>query len=50
MDRFGEVKVKELIPNGVNITVTEQNKLDYINRMCIAKMKTEIEAQTKAFS
>ena len=50
IDRFDEVYIKELVPNGCNISVTDENKIDFINRRCIAKMKTEIEAQTKAFA
>ena len=48
-DEFGELKVKDLIPNGRNIAVTEQNKLEYIQMLCYAKMATAIQKQIEAF-
>jgi E3 ubiquitin-protein ligase HUWE1 len=33
-DEFGYVVSKELIPNGSNIAVTEQNKKEYVKQIC----------------
>ena len=46
---FGQIIVKDLIPNGRDIGVTDQNKLEYVNKICYAKMATEIKEQTEAF-
>lgn len=46
---FGQIIVKDLIPNGREIGVTDQNKLEYVNKICYAKMATEIKEQTEAF-
>lgn len=48
-DDFGILKLKDLIPNGRNIAVTEDNKLEYIQRLCYAKMATAVEKQIEAF-
>lgn len=45
IDDFGERKVKDLLPKGSTIAVTEENKLDYIQRLCYAKMATAVEKQ-----
>jgi len=46
---FGQIVVKDLIPNGRNIPVTDENKSEYVNKICYAKMATEIKEQTEAF-
>jgi len=48
-DDFGQIVEKELIPNGKNIQVTEENKHDYVDKVCYAKMATEIRPQIEAF-
>lgn len=48
-DKFGQRIQKDLIPNGCNIPVTDQNKKEYINKICYAKMATEIKDQIEAF-
>jgi len=48
-DDFGQIYEKELIENGTNIQVTEVNKFDYVDKVCYAKMATEIKNQTEAF-
>lgn len=42
-DKFGQHEEKDLIPNGRNIPVTEENKKDYVNKICYAKMALEIK-------
>lgn len=44
-DNFGEIKTKELIPNGANVQVTEENKWKYVQLICYAKMATAVQAQ-----
>jgi hypothetical protein len=41
--------MRELVPNGRNVPVTEENKMEYIQRRCYAKMATAVERQIKAF-
>ena len=48
-EEFGEVKIKELKANGNNIAVTDDNKIEYVNLVCYAKMATEIKVQVEAF-
>jgi len=40
---FGALKVNELIPGGAKISVTEENKLDYVQKVCYAKMAKDIK-------
>lgn len=47
-DYFGQMKVKELIPNGTNIKVTNENKHIFINKMCKAVLQEEIRPQIEA--
>ena len=42
-DVFGEVKTTDLIPNGSNIEVTEENKQDYIQALCKFKLESNIK-------
>eukprot|EP01022_Parablepharisma_sp_SALTPOND_P023015 TRINITY_DN474_c0_g1_i1.p1 TRINITY_DN474_c0_g1~~TRINITY_DN474_c0_g1_i1.p1 ORF type:complete len:2898 (-),score=379.62 TRINITY_DN474_c0_g1_i1:5788-14481(-) len=48
LDYFGEIQVRELIENGKNIPVTNENKHDFIVRMCKAKLYEEIKPQMEA--
>ena len=48
-DKFGEMMEIELIPGGKQIAVTEENKRDYVNKICYAKMATHIKAQIESF-
>ena len=41
--------VRDLIPNGRNITVTQENKHDYVQKICYAKMAKDIQEQIEAF-
>lgn len=49
-EEFGRVQNKELVPDGKNKRVTEQNKMDYIKLLCHAKMTKNIQAQIDAFN
>ncbi|OMJ87502.1 hypothetical protein SteCoe_10754 [Stentor coeruleus] len=49
-EEFGTVINKELIADGKNKRVTEQNKMDYIKLLCNAKMTKSIQAQIDAFN
>lgn len=46
---LGETKTIELVKNGVNIPVTEDNKKLYVKEFCKVKMIKNIEKQAKAF-
>ena len=48
-DEFGVLKVMELIPDGKNVEVTEENKEEYVNKLCYAKMAKDIKDQIEAF-
>lgn len=45
IQEFGVTEVRELIPNGGNIAVTEDNKLEYIQMVCQLKMSGSIKQQ-----
>ncbi|CRL01178.1 CLUMA_CG014451, isoform A [Clunio marinus] len=49
IQEFGVTEVRELIPNGGNIAVTEENKLEYIQMVCQLKMSGSIKQQLNAF-
>jgi hypothetical protein len=49
-DKFGLLEVKELIENGRNIPVTEDNKFEYVQKLCYAKLYEEIKPQIEAFN
>lgn len=49
VDDFGKTKVIELIPNGQNISVTEENKQDYVRLVAEQKLYLAIEEQIKNF-
>ncbi|CEJ04428.1 Putative E3 ubiquitin-protein ligase [Rhizopus microsporus] len=48
-DRFGEVVTVDLIPNGQNIEVTEENKKEYVNLITEWRIHKRVEEQFKAF-
>ena len=45
VQEFGVTEVRDLIPNGRHVTVTEENKLDYIHLVCQLKMSGSIKQQ-----
>lgn len=45
VQEFGVTEVRELKPNGANITVTEENKIEYIQLVCRMKMSGSIQQQ-----
>jgi len=49
IDRFGAQETIELIPDGRNILVTNDNKQDYVDKLASFKMSTTISEQIKAF-
>lgn len=48
-DQFGQIKIQELVKDGKNITVNEQNKIQYVQKLCYAKMAKGIEEQLRHF-
>ncbi|EGR27696.1 hypothetical protein IMG5_190520 [Ichthyophthirius multifiliis] len=48
-NQFGKYEQIELIPNGKNITVTEENKYQYVKLICYAKMAKNIKVQIEKF-
>ncbi len=46
---FSQRVIQELCEGGYEIEVTEENKKDYIKKVCEAKMTKEIQKQTQAF-
>lgn len=49
IDEFGKVKVIDLIPDGRNIQVTDENKQKYIELLCRHKVTNAIKDQLDAF-
>ncbi|KAG4070284.1 hypothetical protein HA402_009847 [Bradysia odoriphaga] len=49
VQEFGVTEVRDLIPNGRNIVVTEENKFGYIHLVCQLKMSGSIKQQLNAF-
>jgi E3 ubiquitin-protein ligase HUWE1 len=45
VQEFGVTEVRDLIPNGRNIPVTEDNKMEYIRLVCQMKMTGAIRKQ-----
>lgn len=45
VQEFGVTEVRDLIPNGRNVIVTEENKLLYIHLVCQLKMSGSIKQQ-----
>jgi len=46
---FGRNQVVDLIPNGRNVPVTEENKSKYVSLVCQNRMTTAISSQIKAY-
>ena len=44
-DNLGEIQTVDLIENGRNIDVTEENKFDYVQRLCSYKLYDTIKLQ-----
>ena len=44
-DNFGELKVIELVPNGKDIIVTDENKYEYVRLIAHNRMTTAITTQ-----
>ncbi|KAK4529632.1 hypothetical protein CCYA_CCYA02G0489 [Cyanidiococcus yangmingshanensis] len=49
LDQFGELKVVDLVPNGRQVPVTEENKWEYVRLITELKMTKAIEQQLSAF-
>ncbi|KAK3750287.1 hypothetical protein RRG08_015779 [Elysia crispata] len=48
-DQFGEIKEKDLKPNGRNIPVTNENKMEYINCVIRWRFSARVEHQMRSF-
>ncbi|EXJ88976.1 E3 ubiquitin-protein ligase HUWE1 [Capronia epimyces CBS 606.96] len=48
-EQFGEEKVVDLIPDGRNIPVTEENKREYVNAQVRYRLTTSVKDQLEAF-
>lgn len=48
-DDFGEMKVIELLPDGANIPVTQENKIEYVKLITEQKLTKSIQEQIDAF-
>lgn len=48
-DEFGKQTIIDLLPNGRNIPVTEENKADYVRLVTEVRMTKSIERQIEAF-
>ncbi|KAI5480937.1 putative e3 ubiquitin-protein ligase hula protein [Pseudohyphozyma bogoriensis] len=46
---FGEVQQIDLVPNGSNTPVTEENKAEYIKLLCQHRLKGRVEPQLQSF-
>ena len=46
---FGRSQIIDLIPNGRNVAVTEDNKAKYVSLVCQHRMTTAISSQIKAY-
>jgi E3 ubiquitin-protein ligase HUWE1 len=49
VQEFGVTEARDLKPNGANIPVTEENKMEYIRLVCQMKMTGAIRKQLNAF-
>ena len=49
IQEFGLSEIRDLIPNGRNISVTEENKKDYVKLVCQMKMTGAIRKQIDSF-
>ncbi|MCP8719720.1 MAG: DUF908 domain-containing protein [Asgard group archaeon] len=48
-DDYGEHKIIDLIPNGRNIPVTEENKHEYVKKVVEYRLQTSVEEQMENF-
>lgn len=48
-DNFGKLEVHDLIENGRNVMVTNENKKLYVEKVCYAKMAQDIKDQIESF-
>ncbi|PWN33747.1 HECT-domain-containing protein [Meira miltonrushii] len=48
-EEFGEKRIHELVPNGRNIPVTRENRLEYIYRVSHYRLNEQIRQQSDAF-
>ena len=48
-DNFGKIEVHDLVENGRNIPVTNENKKEYVEKICYAKMAQDIKEQIQQF-
>lgn len=48
-EQFGEEKVVDLIPNGRNIPVTDENKMEYVNAQVRYRLTTSVKEQLENF-
>jgi E3 ubiquitin-protein ligase HUWE1 len=46
---FGRSQVIDLIPNGRSVSVTEENKEEYVRLVCQHRMTTSIQSQIKSY-
>ena len=49
MEEFGQQKVIDLVPNGRNVPVTDDNKHEYVKLIVENKLTTAVKEQLKAF-
>jgi E3 ubiquitin-protein ligase HUWE1 len=49
LEKLGRIEVVDLIKNGRNTQVNEENKHEYVQKICYAKMALEIQDQIKNF-
>ena len=48
-DNLGQIEIIDLIENGRNIEVNEENKFDYVQKLCYAKLFDTIKPQVESF-
>ncbi|CAH0561864.1 unnamed protein product [Brassicogethes aeneus] len=49
INEFGVTETRDLIPNGRNVSVTEENKMEYVRLVCQMKMTGAIKQQLNSF-
>ena len=49
VDRFGDVQTVDLIPDGRNIPVTEDNKQEYVRLVVEQRLTKSVEEQLEHF-
>jgi E3 ubiquitin-protein ligase HUWE1 len=48
-DNLGQMEIIDLIENGRNIDVTEENKFDFVQKLCSSRLYDTIKPQIEAF-